>query len=259
MPELPDLEAYSKNLAKRLSGKEVKEVIVFKPRKLNVSKDEINEALVSARVKTFKRDGKEMLIVFDNGRILSVHLMLEGGFRITPDIDSINSKMFALRFDDVFLVVYDPKGWAKMELDPEKPKVPDALSPDFSLEYFLRKLKEKKNKNIKALLIDQSIVRGIGNAYADEILWDAKISPESKAGKIPKEAAERLYASIRSVLNRATEEILQIRPDVIDGEVRNFMRVHNKDRTESPGGYPILTKKIASKTTYFTEEQETFS
>jgi len=259
MPELPDLEAYSKNLEKRLSGKEVKEVLVFKPGKSNVSKKEINEALVGAKISAFKRDGKEIMILFDNSRVVGIHLMLEGGFEITTDINLVNFKMFAFCLDDVFLIIYDPRGWAKIELDPNIPKSPDALSSDFSLEYFLDKLKEKKLKNIKALLIDQSIIRGIGNAYADEILWKARISPESKAGLIPRDAAIRLYNSIKTVLTKSIDEILKIKPDVINGEIRSFMRVHRKDRKESPNGYPILTKKIASKTTYFTEEQEIFS
>ena len=258
MPELPDLEAYSKNLEKFVSNKTVSEVIVYKPGKLNVSKKKISEALTSAKVKVFQRDGKEMLLLFDNGKVVSIHLMLEGKFEITSDIESINYKMFALDFEGIFLVIYDPKGWAKIDLDPEKSLTPDALSVDFSLEYFMGMIKEKKSKNIKAFLTDQGIVRGIGNAYVDEILWAAKVSPESKAGGIPNEVTKRLYKSVKVVLEKSVNEILKIDPDVINGEVRGFMRVHRKDRKECPNGYPIIIKKIVSKTTYYTEEQEVF-
>lgn len=258
MPELPDLEAYSKNLEKSVSNKTIKEVIIIKPGKLNVSKEEIGDALKSSKIIAFKRNGKEMLLHFNNGNIVSIHLMLEGKFKVASDIESIDFKMFAFDFGDEFLVVSDPKGWAKMELNPETPTSPDALSDEFSKEFFLEKTKENKSKNIKAFLIDQDIVRGIGNAYVDEILWDAKISPESKAGRLPENAAIRLYDSIKTVLTKSIDEILKINPNIINGEVRDFMKVHSKVKKTCPNGYPIISKKIASKTTYYTEEQELF-
>ena len=258
MPELPDLEAYSKNLGKSVSGKAVSEVLVYKPGKLNVGKKEISAALVSSKLLSFQRDGKEMLLHFDNRNVVGIHLMLEGQFDVTPDIESINFKMFALRFGKSFLVVSDPRGWAKMELNPDASATPDALSDDFSIDYFLKQLREKKSKNIKAFLIDQDIVRGIGNAYVDEILWEAKVSPESKAGRLTDKVAKRLYTAIKIVLSRSVDEILQVKPDIINGEVRDFMRVHSKERKECPNGFPILSKKIASKTTYYTEEQQIY-
>ena len=258
MPELPDLEAYSKNLGKSVSGTTVSEVLVYKPGKLNVGKQAISEALVSSQLVRFERDGKEMLLHFNNGNVVGIHLMLEGQFDVTPDIESINFKMFALRFGESFLVISDPRGWAKMELNPDASTTPDALSDDFSLDYFSKQLGEKKSKNIKAFLIDQDIVRGIGNAYVDEILWEAKVSPESKAGRLPKEIAKRLYTAIKMVLTRSVDEILNVKPDVINGEVRDFMRVHSKTKKVCPNGFPILSKKIASKTTYYTEEQQVY-
>lgn len=107
----------------------------------------------------------------------------------------------------------------------------------------------------KAFLIDQSIVRGIGNAYADEILWQAKISPKSAVGKIPDYVIEELLASIKSVLTEAVEEIKKISPKIISGEVPGFLRIHHPDRSESPTGHRIIKQQVASKTTYFTAEQ----
>jgi formamidopyrimidine-DNA glycosylase len=255
MPELPDLEVYTKNLEKLVSRKEVIEVLVYKPGKVNVGKKEINDALVSSKVARFERDGKGILIKFDNGRRISVHLMIEGKFDIVDDIESVDFKVVAIKLDDGYLIVSDPRGWAKVDLDPQEAGVPDALSPAFSLDYFRKKLAEKKSKNIKAFLIDQNIVRGIGNAYVDEILWEAKISPESKAGKLPEDIAQRLYESIGMVLRRSVDEILHIAPNTINGEVRDFMRIHHKGKDVCPKGFPIHTKKIASKTTYYTKEQ----
>lgn len=259
MPELPDLEAYAGNLNKMLAGRKVTQVLLYNSDKANVSQNEINNALVSATLNAFERDGKEMRIRFDNGRTVLVHLMLEGKFNIIRDTNSVSFKMFAFNLDDTWLVISDPKGWVNLQLDPKGDKAPDALSPDFSLEYLKKKLQEKKTKNIKAFLIDQSIVRGIGNAYVDDILWEAMISPESKAGKLPEKVVEQLYESINLVLKRSVDEILQAEPDIINGEVRSFMRVHNSRRKKCPNGFPIQVQRIASKKTYFTEEQQLYT
>ncbi len=259
MPELPDLEAYAENLRKMLSGKAVRSALVFNRGKSNVDTKELNAALASAKIAAVARNGKEMFFSFDNGRVLSVHLMLEGKFHVTGDINDVSFKIFGLQLDGNYLVVTDPKGWAKITLDPQPQTSPDALSPDFSFEYLWAKLNEKKSKNIKSLLIDQSIVRGIGNAYVDEILWEAKVSPDSRTGAIPIETAKKIYNSALLVLKRSVNEILRIDPDVIHGEIRDFMRVHNKKRSTCPHGFHIHTKRIASKITYYTDEQVVYS
>lgn len=258
MPELPDLEAYSKNLSKAFINKEVSGVTIDKPGKLNVPKKDLSQAIQPSMLTGIRRDGKEVIFEFSTNHNVSVHLMLEGRFDITTDKDGIRFRMFSIEFGDSSLVISDPRGWAKMELDPEIPAAPDALGDEFTMEYFKNKLKEKKTKNIKAFLIDQDIIRGIGNAYVDEILWNAKISPESKAGRIPEEVAEKLFIAIKNLLTRSVEEILKSDPGIVNGEVRDFMRVHRKDRDTCPNGHAILSKKIASKTTYYTEEQEVY-
>jgi formamidopyrimidine-DNA glycosylase len=255
MPELPDVEAYARNLEKRVAGQTVTEVLLYRPGKANVTAKQLNNAVASAKPVTLAHDGKEVLIRFDNGKAIRIHLMLEGRFDLSSCVEDIEFKVFAFRFGELYLVVSDPKGWAKLELEPHGALAPDALSADFSPDYFLAKLDERKSKNIKALLTDQDIVRGIGNAYVDEILWEARVSPESKAGKLPKEIAKRLYRAIGTVLRRSVDEILHIAPDIINGEIRDFMRVHNRKRKTSPNGFPIHSKLIASKTTFYTEEQ----
>lgn len=109
--------------------------------------------------------------------------------------------------------------------------------------------------NIKAFLINQKVVKGIGNAYVDEILWHARVSPHSKVGKIPEEVMVGLYNAINIVLKEAIVSIKAIAPDIISGEERSFLQVHNKSKKQTETGFPIIVERIASKTTYFTEEQ----
>lgn len=256
MPELPDLEVYAKNLRRELVGKKLTRLDVYKESKANVSKKELESTLLYSHLIEIIREGKELIFVFSNNNKVSIHLMLEGRFDLLDNDESIQFKSFVFGFDEsINLIVSDPRGWAKLEFAPRQTCTPDALSHDFSTEYLTQKIAEKKTKNIKSFLLDQNIVRGIGNAYSDEILWHARISPESKCGKLPGSAIGQLFDSIKFVLMEAVGEILKIEPNAINGEVRDFMKVHNKIKKQTATGYMIKTKKIASKTTYFTEEQ----
>jgi len=133
--------------------------------------------------------------------------------------------------------------------------VPDAFDGTFTLKYFFDIARGKPRVNVKAFLTDQNIVKGIGNAYADEILWTARISPYSLVGKIPEERLTALYNAIGTVLHDAVDCIKRISPDIISGEERSFLKVHNRTIKETETGYPIIVERVASKITYYTKEQ----
>jgi formamidopyrimidine-DNA glycosylase len=129
----------------------------------------------------------------------------------------------------------------------------DAL--DVTTEYLQLCFDKKQRINIKAFLLDQQIIGGIGNAYSDEILWHAKISPKSIVGGIPAEVVDRLAHSIKTVLTNAVEYLRKNHSGILSGEVRSFLAVHNPKIKTSPTGYPVIIEQIASKKTYYTEEQ----
>lgn len=83
MPELPDLQAFSRNLSKRLIGKRIEKIHAINKKKLNTSEKELQRALIGARLSSVRQEGKELHFVFDNGNILAVHLMLKGALRLT--------------------------------------------------------------------------------------------------------------------------------------------------------------------------------
>ena len=255
MPELPDIEAYARTLNTKLAGQVVTGIKTHGSKYLNVSGRELADTILNQTVNKFFRNGKELFIEFGNDSILGIHLMLGGQLDITLNPDTVQSRLVELEFEQNYLCISDPDYWTKLKLNPETPTAPDALSAGFNFDYLAGLLQNRKRKNLKAFILDQDMVRGIGNAYADEILWDAKISPESKCGKLPLEAIQNLYASIREVLTRGIEEIVKLSPEIIHGEVRSFFKVHIPGKKLCPHGFPILVKKIASKTTYFTEEQ----
>ena len=265
MPELPDLCVFSQNLKKRILNKNIVSVTIYNPRRID-RPDTFREKLTGTSIRDIVRDGKELFFLLANDNCFSVHLMLNGKFFITSrdDAEKINSKITALFFEDTgpdsagAFVISDYQGLCKITLNPKASKAPDALSETFTFAYFSSVVKKNALKNIKAVLIDQNVVRGIGNAYADEILWKADISPESVTGKIPEEKVRDLYEAIPFVLNDAIQNIQKISPDIISGEERSFLRVHNPRKKFTDEGDKIIVKTVASKTTYLTDKQKLY-
>ena len=260
MPELPDLHIFSENLKKRILNKNIDSITVHNRRKIDTP-DLFSKKLTGTSIRDIVRDGKELFFYLSNDNCFSVHLMLNGKFFICnrDEEGKINGKIMTLCFEDEqIFTIADYQGLCRITLNPKAPKTPDALSNAFTFEYFKGTIKRNSWKNIKALLIDQNVVRGIGNAYVDEILWKADISPESVSGKIPEEKVKDLYEAIPFVLIDAIHNIRKISPDIISGEERSFLRVHNPRRKLTDEGDKIIVKTVASKTTYFTEKQKLF-
>lgn len=261
MPELPDLTIYAENLRPALLGKPIVQAEIFNRIKVNATSDAFRAALVGQHIEAIDRDGKELFFRLSNGNTFSVHLMLAGRFALLPwlDIHAINQKIIAIGFDDgQALAVSDFRGMCKVTLNPPPAPAPDALSEAFTYDYFAQQIHKNPRMNIKAFLINQRIVRGIGNAYVDEILWKADISPKSIAGKIPEEDLRALYDAIPWIMNDAIAQIEQINPTLIAGEERSFLRVHQPRKKLAADGEPILCEEIEKKRTYFTKKQRLF-
>ncbi|MBT1701677.1 DNA-formamidopyrimidine glycosylase family protein [Chryseosolibacter indicus] len=256
MPELPDLQVFSRNLTKLLVGKEVKTVNVPNAKKLNVSANELKKSISGSKVSKVYREGKELQIAFDNDQVLALHLMLRGKLHFFEGKNTQKSIVIELLFtDDTGLAMSDFQGQATPTLNPEKRDTVDALDVNVT---FLKETLNNSKAAIKNLLLDQYVIRGIGNAYVDEILWEARISPFSISNKIPDEQIKALAKAIKAVLTDAEKAILKSHPDIISGEVRDFLQIHNSKKTHSPTGGEILIKEGGGRKTYYTEEQELF-
>lgn len=259
MPELPDLEVFSANLDQTFAGKELISVEVPYDKKLNVSADQVREKLTHQKLKSVTRSGKELLFNFEKGDILSLHLMLRGQLHFFEETHEIASPILELLFDGGRgLVLSDFQKQAMATLNPDLVGAPDALAKDVNAD-LLSRLLYGKRAVIKNILLDQQQIRGIGNAYADEILWEAKISPFSVAGKIPVNKIKDLEKAIKEVLSAAVVQIRKAQPGSITGEFRDFLKVHTQQKSHSPGGAEILIKKTGARKTYYTAEQELFN
>lgn len=255
MPELPDLQVFRSNLQKRFAGKTLQSFTIYNPKKLNTSEEKCKQSLEGQWLKNVKRHGKELYFEFSNKEVLGIHLMLKGQFVELPN-DDVSDLILELQFEGgKGLAITDSMALARVNLNPKSPSAPDALDYQFNVKYLQDKLKVNAGVPIKSFLIDQKIVRGIGNAYVDEILWEAKISPFSHSELIPDNALRELHRQIKNVLKDGEEKIKIINPDIIAGEIRDFMKIHHPDKTHSPTGSEILVQKLNKRKTYYTKEQ----
>lgn len=258
MPEIPDLEIFARNLLKVFKNKTLEKLELVVPRKLKVSEAELKAAFEGHKLTDVKREGKTLQLHFGGGNVLGVHLMLHG--RLHPLGGDEEVKFQIIRFwfkGGEGFAVTDWQKQATPTLNPESSKVPDALSKEMNLAYF-KKVVAGSEAHIKNLLKDQKKIRGLGNAYVDEILWLARIHPFSIASKIPEDKIAGLHKAIAKVLTEETKALGKAIPESYAIELRDFLKIHHHGLEKSPTGYTIKTEKREGQNTYFTDEQELF-
>jgi len=254
MAELPDLTVFAQILSRKYKGQQLKALEITEARKLNVSPAALQAALERKELTSVNREGKTLQLHFED-QVLGLHLMLRGEL-VELENEAPRFQILAFHFQNgEGFAVIDLQKQATPTLNPKPSEAPDALNitqADFSA------LLAKKRTLIKTLLMDQKALRGIGNSYADEILYHANISPFSIAKAIPEKAATNLYHSIETILKKAIYDITEANGDELTGELKDFLQIHNPNLKTTTKGEPIKTEKIGGRTTYYTETQELF-
>ena len=226
MPELPEVETVRKGLEKKLKDFIISEIEIIRPSTIAfpANKDEFKKGLNNSLIDKWSRRGKYLianLIKNSNNNTLKsngyliIHLRMTGHFNWLKRNNSpckhtrvrfFDSQENELRFID--LRSFGQIWWIKEGLDPKKiikglgSLGPEPFSKDFNYEY-LKKEFSKRTKSIKAVLLDQRIIAGIGNIYADESLFEAGISPFREAKTIKKRELIKLRISIIDVLEKS--------------------------------------------------------
>lgn len=207
MPELPEVETYVRDLTPMLRGRQITAAQVFWSRTIAYpSVDEFVEQVVGQRFASFGRRGKYMLFGLESGWTLIVHLRMTGHFVVEP-ADAVIDKHthVVLDLDDGSRLLYrDSRKFGRLWLVPDAEQIvhklgPEPLEAQFELEQFAQQLAGRK-ASIKALLLDQSLVAGVGNIYADEALFRAGIHPARPGGSLETKELARLHAAISAVL-----------------------------------------------------------
>ncbi len=254
MPELPDIEVFTRNLDAVFAGKKLLKVKIVNGKKLRDKPADYPKKLQGKKLKRIYRSGKEMRFEFDKDVLLGLHLMLTGDLHIFETENTHHSTIAEMYFEGgKNLALTDRMGNANIKLDPVDKAGVDALSKELNYAYLKQALQRKTN--IKKVLTDQGSIRGIGNSYSDEILWEARISPYSVANAIPDDKIKELVKIIKQVLKKGINDIYKKYKGKVNVEVKEFLKIHTKERTKSPTGKPILIDQQGMMKTYYTKEQ----
>lgn len=212
MPELPEVETIRRGLENSVTGRKILKIEYDVPKLLLPSPQKVEQAAIGTKITDIKRIGKLLLISLSNGKKLGVHLKLTGRLLVrkkgSPKDDwqhvtMILDQNLELRFSELRKF-----GYIKLiDSDNELKKIlsefgPEPLTPDFSLEAF-KKIISGKKKKIKEVLMDQKNMAGIGNIYADESLFAAKIHPERLSNSLTSQEMETLHKEIERILKEA--------------------------------------------------------
>jgi formamidopyrimidine-DNA glycosylase len=239
VPELPDLTIVAEELERRVTGRTVLEAVAPTPILVRATPEEL-AALRGTTLGSARRRGKFLLMPFERDavteRVLAANPMLAGRFWLTPTKATVRARTgLRLRLDDrtdlryvdremlgkLYLAAPDAldriPGWAEMG--------PDADDTTLTLEAFRQRIRRHPGE-LKPLLRNSRFVAGIGNAYSDEILWEARLAPFRRRASLSPEDVDRLYAAMRSVLAGAIVRLRELVPPDIETQHREFLKVH---------------------------------
>jgi formamidopyrimidine-DNA glycosylase len=209
MPELPEVEVTRRRLARRLVGRRIAEVRTTAPSYVFLTPPRrLAQGLRGRRVEHLERVGKYLLAVLDDGQRLLVHLGMTGDFGVTREPPDGHTHLL-LRFADGGLDVAfrDVRKFGKLQLlGPEQRSARlELLGVDALLASaeVLRRAARRRRASIKAVLLDQSVLAGVGNIYADEALYLARIRPTRPARRLSRVESARLAQAVKGVLRRA--------------------------------------------------------
>jgi formamidopyrimidine-DNA glycosylase len=215
MPELPEVTVISEDVADLAVGREVLRAAVFRPDVTNVEPIEFERRLVGRTLRGTGRRGK--IIVLDFGEVIGlVHLVISGRVLRLPEWrepDRVNTAVLefggegeplVLAFTRLWLGYFDLYEPGEEESHHLISRLgPDPFSEDFTVEYLASAFSRKAS--VKALLLDQSVVAGLGNIYVDEILFSARVHPTRKASTLSGDEIQNIHAATRDILHHAID------------------------------------------------------
>lgn len=224
MPELPEVETVRRGLADLLPGRRIVAVDHDTPKSFPNTDHDVRQCMHGATVVGVQRRAKVLIIDLSSGYSLVIHLKMTGQlvfvgtqrFGAGHPNDSLigelpdKSTRVTVTFEDGSRLFFNDQrkfGWMRLLPTIEVPNIdfmkklgPEPLEDTFTHQQFVERLMRRKNSGIKAVLLDQTVLAGVGNIYADESLWAAKIHPESKVVDISKTKLVVLHRELQAVL-----------------------------------------------------------
>lgn len=280
MPELPEVETVKRGLEKLIVGKKIASVDHDTPKSFPNDSAAVEEFLLGAEVREVKRRAKVLLIELSTDYTLMVHLKMTGQlvyvgkerFGAGHPNDSLVSNLpdrstrVTFGFEDESHLYFNDQrkfGWIKLlpndlvSEDPFMQKVgPEPLHDSFTADVFIEQVRRRKGTSIKAAILDQTVLAGIGNIYADEGLWGAQIHPARRVADVSDAELEKLHEELIYVLNLSIEKGGSTDKNCVNAEGKrgsyiDFARVFRREGKECPRCGTIIEKtKVAGRGTH---------
>ena len=257
MPELPEVETVINTIRPHIINKEIEKIEVYYDRLIQSNLDEFKTKLINQKFINVTRYGKFIFLHLTNDFVIITHLRMEGKFRF-ENSHNLRKKHTSAGFffkDGTSLAFDDTRKFGLMYLSDEanykETKMIKKLGIEANkisendYEFLIKKF--KKNKCIKELLLDQSILAGIGNIYADEILFSTKINPFRKGNDISDEKYHEIFQASNQILNKAItlggSTIHSFHPsEGVDGKFQETLLCYGKSGTPCPNCNTTLHK-----------------
>lgn len=280
MPELPEVETVRVGLSRLLPKKVVKSVVHDNPKSFPNAPADVSAFLVGATVLDVKRRAKVLLVELSSKYSLVIHLKMTGqlvfvgqerfgaGHPNDSLIHDLPDKSTHVEFtfaDGSKLFFNDQRkfGWIKLVPTAEVPNIdfmkkvgPEPLSIEFTSGEFASRFQRRKNTSIKAAILDQTVVAGVGNIYADESLWGAKIHPATLVKNVSQAQLSRLFTELQFVLNLAIQKggssnHTYVNAEGKKGSYMDFARVFRREGLPCPRcGTTIVKLRVAGRGTH---------
>ena len=281
MPELPEVETVKRGLQKLIVGHRIVGTKSDNPKSFPNADADVKNFLVGASVIEVRRRAKVLLIDLSTKYTLVTHLKMTGqmvyvgseerfaaGHPNDSLVGNLPDKSTRVTFDFVdgsHLYFNDQRkfGWVRLIPTAEVPNIdfmkrvgPEPLEADFTVEQFINQFKKRSGTSIKAAILDQSVIAGVGNIYADESLWGAKIHPARKVSSISDAEFAELYKEVRYVMNLSIEKGGSTNRNYVNAEGKkgsymDFARVFRREGLECPRcGAEIIKIRVAGRGTH---------
>jgi formamidopyrimidine-DNA glycosylase len=281
MPELPEVETIKLGLARLITGKTISKVRSNNPKSFPNTDVDVKRFLLGSKIRVVDRRGKALIIDLDSGYSLLIHLKMTGQlvyddnhvhFGAGHPTDSLISKLpdkstrVVIGFSDKSKLYFNDQrkfGWMRLhpsaaigDLSFFKRLGPEPLSTDFSWQELRDRLSLRPRSPIKAVLLDQGIIAGIGNIYADESLWGAKIHPATPVSALKDSDYKRLHKSLLEILKLSLDQGGSTDRTYVDAEGKKgnylqFARVFRRQGKPCPRcGRAIIKIRLAGRGTH---------
>lgn len=261
MPELVEVETTRRDLSKVIEGKVINKVAVYLDKIVYNKKDQFIKTIEGQMVNKVKRRGKWLIFELDKNYVI-IHFRMEGRFYYLPlEAKKDKHDYVIFYFDDFSLHYNDPRLFGKMEVI-EKDEIDnffkdkklglEYIDPNLTPKYLKEKFKSH-HTDIKKMLLDQSFITGIGNIYADEILFESKINPKSYADKLSKNKLQEIIDNTKVVFERSLKcKGTYPNIDGKRGTFENHLKVHRRESEPCYDCGTIIKKeKVGGRGTYY--------